>query len=121
VQFAQVAGEMPGDILEDMMAMYLAEGGGVGGGEVLQAQAGQMPGQMPGFEFLGEEVPGEFVRREMEEEMGLELGDGDGDGEEEGEEEEEEEEEDLSVSCLLYACCFYLPLNRASCSPCRVF
>lgn len=68
MQFAQAAGQMPEGVLEDMMAMHLAEG-------VVPEQGG-MPGQMPGVEFLGE---GE-------------------EGEGEDEDEDEDEEEYISVS-----------------------
>jgi len=79
---------MPEGILEDMIAMHMAQGGG--GGEGLQAPAGGMPGQMPGFEFLEEDVPGEFVGRALQELVEHELDV----GHEEEEEDEEDEEED---------------------------
>jgi hypothetical protein len=101
MQFAQVAGQMPEGMLEDMMAMQLAQGDG--NGEAMPQQDGGMPGQMPGFEFLGEEVgPVEAAVRELEEEIRFEFEVGDGDEEdeedEEEDEEEEEEEEEISVS-----------------------
>jgi hypothetical protein len=115
---------MPEGMLEDMMAMHLAEGGGGGGGGAVPQEAGVMPGQMPGFEFLGEDMPGEFERREAEVEVDYELGIGDGDededeDEEADEEEDEEDEEDVSVSFVVDAS-IALFLTRFF-SRCRVF
>jgi len=89
VQFAQAAGQMPEEFWEDLMAMHLAEGEGEGP----QAPADGMPGQMPGLDFLEEDVPGEFVGRELQELVEHELDVG---SEEEAEEEDEEEDEDIS-------------------------
>ena len=107
MQFAQVAGQMPEGMLEDMMAMHLVDGGGLrgggGGGGVLPRQAGGMPGQMPGVEFLGEDVPGEFAARDVQNEVDHELGVGieDEDEDENEDEDEDEDEEYISVGFIV--------------------
>lgn len=96
LQFAQMAGQMPEGVLEDMMAIHLADGGA----GVMPRPGGEMPGQMPGFEFLGEDVPGEFVMRDMQEEVHHELGmdDENEEGNSDTEEEQDDEEEGVYTS-----------------------
>jgi hypothetical protein len=91
---------MPEGMLEDMMAMHLVDGGG---GGVLPRQAGAMPGQMPGVEFLGEDVPGQFGARDVQNEVVHEpvVGIENGDEYEDEDEDEDEDEEYISVSFVV--------------------
>jgi hypothetical protein len=96
LQFSRAVGQMPPEILEDMLLMNVIEG-----------EAGQLEGrgqvhgvEMPGFDFFQGE-PGELEEREVEEELEHEFG-VDGEGAEEYEEEEEEEEEISVRSSFLF-------------------
>ena len=98
VQFAQWAGQMPEDALEDLFLAIAAAGEEGAEGAGAGAEGG-MPGGMPGGEVMVE-----FVDPDEEEDVddlpGVPLGAAPAAHEEDEDEEEEEEEEQVAVCAL---------------------